>query len=113
MMIIDHPRYFSMILVCWNWNPKFIGRVRNFWDAYNKSLRDNKTKFRTHALIVDLFFLKLGTRVIANTVCLPLKENLKNDWDYKKVTVAGWGYQKILDENDFYPNPDVRPGEGK
>ena len=51
--------------------------------------------------------------MIANTVCLPLNTNYKNAWDHKRVTVAGWGYMDTLQEGEWYPDPDVKPGEGK
>ena len=36
----------------------------------------------------------------------------KDAWDYKEVTVAGWGYTDTLEEGEWYHDPDVKAGEG-
>ena len=41
-----------------------------------------------------------------------MNQNYKDAWDYKEVTVAGWGYTDTLEEGEWYHDPDVKAGEG-
>ena len=53
----------------------------------------------------------VGRINIANTICLPL-HSLGETWDNKAVSVAGWGYTKLLEEGEWHPSPKVQVGDG-
>ena len=46
---------------------------------------------------------------IVNTICLPV-DSLGETWDNKAVSVAGWGFTKILEEGEWHPKVEVGQG---
>ena len=54
----------------------------------------------------------VGKINIANTICLPV-DSLGETWDNKAVSVAGWGYTKLLEEGEWHPSPKIQVGDGR
>ena len=51
----------------------------------------------------------VGRINIANTICLPV-DSLGETWDNKAVSVAGWGFTKLLEEGEWHPKATVGQG---
>ena len=66
-----------------------------------------KPSFKLIYSLVLLLINIIVERVnIANTICLPL-HSLGETRDNKVVSVAGWGYTKLLDEGEWHPKVKV------